>query len=490
MIVNQIHEFARLSPNRTALVRNGVPFSYFAFSNLIQSMIGLMGQRKLPPGKLAVIPAMDPLVEWLMVLSMRWLGLNTIVINTLDQAASLDLRDCACVVIPEIYQVTADDMSKFHPGVEFITIFNKYFQDPPKTLLPVEPSACPFGGHILFTSGTTGVYKKVLFEGKHDAKRNRERAKFQSFTRETVLHVCNCALWTGIGFRNPPAVWSAGGCVVLDRRPDMYRHFSSHGVNHASLTPQILRALLQSCGESSRPSNDLMLLVGGGFVSLELAEQTTRKLTNNLQIGYGSTEIASSILRSNYRAVSDLFWFKPVAEGRVEVVDEGGQLCTAGQEGEIRILLNDIDPKSYMDDEQASARFFRDGYFYPGDMAVQREDGCVRILGRTGDVISMQGSKIAVAPIEDTIRNILHVDEVCIFSGLNDQGEVVLVIVIESEKKLTAADLDGLKRKFSQFGKISVVNVGEFPRTPGGLNKVDRRVLKSRIFDEMGKGNL
>lgn len=490
MLVSQIHEFAKSCPNRTAVIRNGVPFSYFAFSNLIQFMIGWLEQKKLPPGKIAVMPATDPLAEWVMVLSMRYLGLNTLVVNSLEQAAQLELKDCACVVTPEVYQVTPDDIAKFPAGVEFITICNRYFQNPPKTLLPVQPPLYPFGGHILLTSGTTGAHKKVLIEGQHEAARNLMRAKLHSFTPDTVWQGAGFGLWTAVGFRHPPAVWSCGGCVVLDRRADWCTHFLSHGVNAATLIPQMLKELLESSDSSALPANGLKLNVGAGFLPAELAEKATHKLTNNLWVQCGSTEVEGLILRSQYKSTADLFWLEPVQDERLQIVDENGDACALGQEGQLRIVLSKIDSKSYLDDEETSAQFFRNGCFYPGDMAIRREDGRIRILGRTADVINIQGSKTAVAPIEQWIQQLLGVDEVCVFSGLSDKGSDLLIIAVEARKEISQSDLEIVGGKFSRFTKVRVVTLGDFPRTEGGMRKVNRRALRNLIIGEIGRRSL
>ena len=53
----------------------------------------------------------------------------------------------------------------------------------------------------------------------------------------------------------------------------------------------------------------------------------------------------------------------------------------------------EIDCKCYLDDDEATGKMFRDGCFCPGDMAVRRADGRVRILGRTADVLNIRGRR-------------------------------------------------------------------------------------------------
>jgi acyl-coenzyme A synthetase/AMP-(fatty) acid ligase len=112
-------------------------------------------------------------------------------------------------------------------------------------------------------------------------------------------------------------------------------------------------------------------------------------VTTKLGIVYGSTELATSALLSRGCTEGDLYWLAPAPNRTVRIVDENGNECPAGKQGELRIGLMDIDCKSYLDDEETSAKVFRDGFFCPGDMAVSRADGRVRILGRTADVLSV-----------------------------------------------------------------------------------------------------
>lgn len=487
MLVRKIHEIARSNPNRVAMICNDVKVTYLAFSNAIQLMAGFLKQKNLPPDRTAVVLDIDPSVQWVVVLGMRSLGLNTIAVSSLDQIDALGIKECACIVTPENYSTSPGDISKISPTAQFVAIPDNFFYNPPQDLLPNQESKHQFGGHILYTSGTTGVYKKLMIESKHEAERNLQRAKLLSFTQETVWQGSDFGLWTAAGFKNPSAVWSSGGCVVLDRRVDWYKHFLSHGVNAAFLTPLKLKELLKTTRSSSLPNSRLRLTVSGGFVSVGLAEDAIRKLTSNLLIHYGTTEVEGPFLRSTYKSASDLFWFEPLLENRVQVVDENGDECEVGQEGELRIVLSEIDSRSYMDDETASAKYFRNGFFYPGDLALRREDGFIKILGRSADVINIQGNKTAVAPIEQSIQSLLGVDEVCVFSGLSDKGVDVLIIAVESQEALSKSDLEIVGSKFSQFDKISVVIFKEFPRTQAGLNKVNRRALKKRIFGEMGR---
>jgi len=94
------------------------------------------------------------------------------------------------------------------------------------------------GGHIIYTPGTTGNYKKLYFGAEHMAMGNAKRA--ESHRPDTVYYCGNFGLWTAAGFRVPQQVWHAGGCVVLDDRPDWYQYFLHSGVTRAVFIPSMV----------------------------------------------------------------------------------------------------------------------------------------------------------------------------------------------------------------------------------------------------------
>ena len=142
----------------------------------------------------------------------------------------------------------------------------------------------PFGGHILYTSGTTGTYKKLMMSGEHEDQRNGARAQFFSVDSNTIYHGIDFGLWTGIGFKIPSATWHVGGCVVLDQRRKRFENFFLHGVTFAIFIPAMLKELLRARGPLARPVYGFALAVGGGFLPIDLAEQSIQKLTDRLTV--------------------------------------------------------------------------------------------------------------------------------------------------------------------------------------------------------------
>ena len=452
MITSRIYHWAHSQPASPAVIFNDEVLSYAAFANAIESARVFLGGQGLQLYQTAIVLSESLLDAWVFVMALRALGLNTACVQSADRVAAVGRRDVACVVIPEVEvsKFTSTSLERIRtilvPGDLFVKILTS---GPPRD----PEQALPFGGHILFTSGTTGTYKKVFLNGHYEDRRNVARAQAYPLSKNVIYHTGNLGLWSSTGFKMPSAVWHTGGCVVIDTRQDPFKNFFHRAIDLSILTPSMLRELVQSLGTGSI-HNGCEILVAAGFLPKELAQQTARCVTNRLGISYGATELATPALFSRKRAEGDLYWLTPAPNRTVRIVDENGDDCPPGQQGELRIRLMDIDCTSYVDDEETSTKAFRDGYFCPGDMAVSRADGLIRILGRTADVLNLRGQKIAVAPIESAIQHALRVDEVCLLSGLNDAGQEELVVAIQSAAKPPRAALEQIVRDFPSFERV------------------------------------
>jgi acyl-coenzyme A synthetase/AMP-(fatty) acid ligase len=183
-------------------------------------------------------------------------------------------------------------------------------------------------------------------------------------------------------------------------------------------------------------------------------------------------------------------WLAPSLAPDIEVVDEDDQPVRIGEEGILRVKFSPVFPTEYMDDPEATAQHFRNGYFYPGDMAVRRSDGRIRILGRAGDVLNLRGTKRAIGPFEDWARNILQVADVCIFAHQTDDGKEMLIVAIESSRLPDPAQLDAAARRLRQISAVCFQVFKKFPRSENGMMKVDRRELLRQARKAMAQGEL
>ena len=484
MLLERIYEWARSQPTKTAVVLGDVAINYASFSRAIDAARRFLEPHALPPGRTAIVLVHSRPEAWILLLALRSLGLNTICIDAIEQAELPNLRNVAFVVVTQSELNSHRLEAKTLAGINVLTVPRAIYANIHIGELPViESNAIPCGGHIIFTSGTTSSFGKALLDSTCEDLRNEWRARLYSFSKDTISFEYYKP-WSGVGAKSPAAVWHAGGCVVFDSLNRMFRH----GVNSTTLVPLTLKELVQSLDRSEPPHHDCELFVTSGFLSnfsineaTTLAEEVMNRVTKQLGFTYAPSELGTPLLLSRVGATKDMHWLTPDEGRTIEIVDENGNVC---REGELRFLLTEVDCTSYLDDAEASAKVFRNGFFYSGDMAVRRPDGRIRILGRVDGVVNLQGKKYPVAPFEHAIQQLLGVDEVCVFSGLNAAGVVELAIAIQSSRQLSRSELEAVARQCAPFERVRFTVLDEFPRTETGTRKTRRSVLRKLLFGE------
>lgn len=482
-VAQYIARFARETPAATALICDGDSVSYRVFARAILKTGAEVSSCGIPsPGTVAVM-ARNLADCWVVTLALQTRGYTTICVTSMALLDALQVRDLTAIFI---VRGEAGDALEHHRSVPVFTVSAPDFEDialsdEEFTALAGISEEC---GHILYTSGTTGNYKMYLLTGPTQQARDRERIEYYKLDQASRFHALGFGLWTAIGYHLPPSVWAVGGCLILDQRDNWPRHFYDHSPSFAFLLPDMA---LQLCDEKNplfsgvAGGSEPVLYACGGFFSRNLAQKLTANVSRKIVTTYGSSEINPAALDQVYRSPEDLIWMSLCGLRGVEVVDERGQACPVNEEGMLRVRRTELDVHEYLGDEVASAAAFRDGYFYPGDMAVQREDGRFRILGRVADVVNLGGRKLAVAPIEANLQRVLQVDYVCLFSGMDPAGETVVMIAMETDELPEGDRLDHVGREMSQWGEVRFARVSRFPRTQS-TRKIDRKRLRELVF--------
>ena len=225
MIIECIYEWAKRRPNKTAVIRNDISLSYLALSNTIRTAYDFFSREDLPTGWIAIVLVHDLLDAWIIVIALRALGLNTIAVRSMEAVETLKIRDIACIIVTQT-EAAAHNLTIQAKGSKVVTTPSSIVSIKDANELPaIQHNRRPFGGHILYTSGTTGTYRKIMMSGEHEDRRNYSRVQAFSFDSNTIYQGIDFPLWTGMGFKIPPAIWYAGGCIVLDQRKERYENF-------------------------------------------------------------------------------------------------------------------------------------------------------------------------------------------------------------------------------------------------------------------------
>jgi acyl-coenzyme A synthetase/AMP-(fatty) acid ligase len=223
------------------------------------------------------------------------------------------------------------------------------------------------------------------------------------------------------------------------------------------------------------------MMVGGSFVSPALREGIEHRICSQLEVGYGSTETGVLAMSTPETRAA-----RPNSAGRLmtwvqaEAVDENDQPLPHGQRGVLR-FKSPVLATGYLDDEQATARAFRNGWFYPGDTGSVGAAGYLFLSGRIDHVLNMGGDKIDPRLIEELLDEQPEIIGSAVVAVNLDTGIPVLVAAVEA---LAPFDSEALRRLcHKRLGRIymphAIVKIDALPRDESG--KVMRSALAARL---------
>ncbi len=177
---------------------------------------------------------------------------------------------------------------------------------------------------------------------------------------------------------------------------------------------------------------------------------------------------------------------RPSPQYRVEIVDENGEPCPVGEEGEIVVSVSPRVPGIFVEyyrDPEKTAFTLRDGWHHTGDVAWKDEDGYYWYSGRNDDIIKSSGYRISPFEVESCALEHPAVLE-CAVTGVPDpvRGQLVKATIVLREGY---EPTDGLKKEIQDYVKHNtapykyprvVEFVKELPKSISGkVKRVDIR---------------
>lgn len=265
---------------------------------------------------------------------------------------------------------------------------------------------------LLLTSASAGKPKAV--ELTHEqlwwGSRNF-REGFEYSTRDPVLTV---APMTHIGGFNGTTLdlFSHGGTVVVVRefRPRrVLELLAKHRVAMMFGVPTMYAALLD---EPSFTDFDLsafrLPLIGGAPVSAALIARMRGHGLEPLNV-WGMTEMAASgaYLPAEQLDARAGSIGRPFSHVHARIVDDAGNDCS---EGELVVRGPSV-VNSYWHDPEATARTFRNGWLYTGDLVRLDDDGFLWVTGRLHNLINSGGVKIQAEEVQAAIAHMPGVSD-------------------------------------------------------------------------------
>jgi acyl-CoA synthetase (AMP-forming)/AMP-acid ligase II len=142
---------------------------------------------------------------------------------------------------------------------------------------------------------------------------------------------------------------------------------------------------------------------------------------------------------------------------------------------------------SYFDDAAADERFFRNGWFHPGDLACWSGDGQLIFKGRADDMMIFDGINIFPGEIESCLQEHPAIVEAIAFPLPSVRRGDIPAAAVRVRAEVSEAELIGFARERLGLGHPRKVLITEdFPRNPMGKplrREIARMITQSAAID-------
>jgi len=174
------------------------------------------------------------------------------------------------------------------------------------------------------------------------------------------------------------------------------------------------------------------IIMGGSAPTTQLIDRVKSQLDCKLYNSYGATEAGHIAIYEVHNSDDVGAWIRPPME--LQIVDDNDNPMPAMSIGHIRYRRNGM-ATSYYKNPAATSEFFRDGYFYPGDLGFIDHAGRLLLEGRSTEVINLGGVKVNPERIEAIALAQLGVRDCAVFGSIAESGieELCIALVVDSD---------------------------------------------------------
>ncbi|WP_028469638.1 AMP-binding protein [Neptunomonas japonica] len=339
---------------------------------------------------------------------------------------------------------------------------------------------------LQYTGGTTGVSKGAVLTHANlvsNMLQGRELIS-QADSSWSDTSIAPLPLYHIYAFTLSQIVMEAGGHSVLIANPRDIPGFVKE-MKRWNLTSfmglnTLFVALCNNNDFKALDFSHLKVTISGGMALTKAAADQWQSVTGcDIMEGYGLTETSPAVAINPPGKVSigTIGW--PLKETDVRIIDAKGAEAGVGIAGELCVKGPQVMKGYWQRERETQACFTDDGYLITGDVAIQEEDGRLRIVDRAKDMIIVSGFNVYPNEIEDVVTSHPGVLE-CAAIGVKDErsGEVPKLFVVRKNIALTEKEvLKWCKDNLTNY-KVpkSIVFVEDLPKS--NVGKVLRRMLK------------
>ena len=351
-----------------------------------------------------------------------------------------------------------------------------------------------------YTSGTTGRPKGVVYSHR-GAWTNTVNNVITWEMPHHPVYLWTLPLFHCNGWCFPWTITLLAGTHVFLRSPKadaIYNAFAEEGVTHLCGAPIIMSMISGAAPQDQREFTQHVKMMTAAAPPPASVIASIEAMGISITHVYGLTEVYGPAVvcaekpswrelsvddRANLKARQGVA-YELEEDVRVLNPETGQPVPWDGQTlGEI-VFRGNIVMKGYLKEPVETAKAFKDGWFWSGDIAVHHSDGYIEIRDRSKDIIISGGENISSIEVEKALYSHPAVSLAAVVAMPNEKwGEVpcAFVELAEGAEVTEQALLDHAKSKLASFQRPKKVIFGELPKTTTG--KIRKNELRDRIRD-------
>ncbi len=347
---------------------------------------------------------------------------------------------------------------------------------------------------LYFTSGTSGMPKMVGHNFDYPLG-HIQTAVFWHQCVDGGLHLTVSETgWMKSVWGKLYGQWLAGSAImVYDFEKfvpkDMLAVLEKYKVTTFCAPPTIYRFMILEDVSKYDLSSIQHCTTAGEPLNPEVFEKWKELTGHELREIFGQTELCVTVGTFPWMKVCPGSMGKPSPQFDVDIVDEDGKSCAAGQVGEIVVRTQYETPVGmflgYYRDEEGTKAVWHDGMYHTRDLAWRDEWGYYWYVGRADDVIKSSGYRIGPFEVESALMEHDAVVETAI-TGVPDpvRGQIVKATIVlkkgyEPTEELKKELQNHVKKLTAPYKYPRVIEfVDELPKTISG--KIRRVELRER----------